>query len=284
MFVKLDRLIQRARSLEPLPASAAALAGELSKPDWKIEAVVRIIELDPALTGRLLQFANSAASWSVTKIGTVRQATTRLGAGTVLQVAVAVAVQKRLLHSVPEYDIAEGEIWRHSVASAVAVEALRPICRVPAAPEAFTAALLHDVGKLVLAQELRGEAVAALKCCQVEDGLTLVEAESKILEITHADVGGMVCEHWGLPVGIVQGVTHHHNPLASPVQFASICRIVQLADWAAKAAGAGLGGESPRPAEYASALAGLDLSEQQFELLTAEVQLRLAAALAAYDE
>jgi len=284
MFVNLDRLIQRARSLEPLPASATALAGELSKPDWRIEAVVRIIELDPALTGRVLQFANSAASWSVTKIGTVRQATTRLGAGTVLQVAVACAVQKRLMHSLPEFEIAEGEIWRHSVAAAVAVEALRPVCRVPAPPEAFTAALLHDVGKLVLAQELRSDALEVLKRAQTEDGLTLVQAEAEILEITHADVGGMVCEHWGLPIGIVRGVTHHHDPLAAPQQHVSISRIVQLADWVAKVAGAGFGRTTPPPEDYATALAGLELSEQQFELLTAEVQLRLAAALAAYDE
>ena len=284
MFVNLDRLIQRARSLEPLPQSASALAGELSKPDWAIEAVVRIIELDPALTGRLLQFANSAASWSVTKIGTVRQATTRLGAGTVLQVAVACAVQKRLMHSIPELEIAEGAIWRHSVGAAVAVEALRPVCRVPAPPESFTAALLHDVGKLVLAQELRGEAIECLARAQKEDGLTLVQAEQEILEITHADVGGIVCEHWGLPPGITKGVTHHHAPENAPQQYTSICRIVQLADWAAKAAGAALSGGTPTREEYAPSLTALELSDQQFELLTAEVSLRLSAALAAYDE
>jgi HD-like signal output (HDOD) protein len=284
MFVNLDRLIARARSLEPLPASATALAGELSKPDWRIEAVVRIIELDPALTGRLLQFANSAASWSMTKIGTVRQATTRLGAGTVLQVAVACAVQKRLMQSVPELEIAEGEVWRHSVAAAVAVEALRPVCRVPAPPESFTAALLHDVGKLVLAQELRSDAIEVLKRTRIQDGLTIEQAEAKVLEITHADVGGIVCEHWGLPHGIVQGVTHHHNPSAAPQQHISICRIVQLADWAAKVAGAGLGAMTPSRDDYAASLAALELSDQQFDLLTAEVQLRLTAALAAYDE
>ena len=281
-LVNLEDLVHEAKELEPLPASATRLARLVSTPDWNLEAIAETIRLDEALTGRLLSAANSAWSGARHEITTVEQAVMRLGPGRVLSLAIGASVGRRLHAALPPYGLAEGELWRHSVAAALAVEAMPRYCRRPVSPEAFASALLHDIGKLILARHLDGGAVAELERACVEGGLTYEEAELHILQVSHAELGAAVARHWGLPETIASGIQHHHHHLDGATETARIlCLQIALADAAAVAVGAPCG--EVRDVGFSPALAGgLGIGQDEFARLCSEVETQLEDVLAAY--
>ncbi len=225
-MIDLDRLIQQANDLEPLPGTTTRLAALAADPDAGIRELVDLVSFDQALTARLLRFANSAAVGSREPVASVQGAIQRLGTGTVLTVAMGAAVKGRLMAAVPQYGIGEGGLWRHSIAAALAIEALVRIGRVSAPSAAFSAALLHDVGKLVLSRFLDPEVLAVLHEARTAGGLSALAAEVEVLSVHHAELGGLIAQHWKLPDAIVQGISKHHTA----DEHDDVARLVRLAD------------------------------------------------------
>ena len=211
-MIDLTALIEQANELEPLSPTSVRLAELISDPNYYLDDVVDLITYDQALTLKLLRTANSAASGTTERIGSVKEAINRMGVAQVLALTIASKVRPLLQASIPAYDLDEGSLWQHSVTAAICLETLQSRCKFGAPPEAFTAALLHDVGKLVMARFLDPEIVGFLRCAKEQDCLDEVEAETLLLSVHHAELGGVIAQHWNLPSRIVLGVTYHHNP------------------------------------------------------------------------
>ena len=212
LLMDLNALIAQAYDLEPLPASAARLAGLVSDPDSTLASITEVIKLDPSLTARVLRAANSARSAVRNPIATAHDAVIRLGRGTILSITVGNAARKHLQRAIPAYGLEENALWRHSVSAALAAESLGQFCKAAIPPEAFAAALLHDIGKLVLGRFLDAETLSLLEQAQLQGHLNPLQAESEILEVNHAELGGLIAQKWQLPESIIQGITHHHRP------------------------------------------------------------------------
>lgn len=235
-MIEIEALTRSAQHIEALPASVSRLMALTRGDSWSLHDVEQIVRLDQALTLRLLRAANSAASASAVPIVTVREAIVRLGVRSLLSLAMAVGVQKRFARGLPEYGLSEGELWRHSVASALAAEILPTLCKVPLPPETYTAALLHDVGKLVMARFLGPDVLRVLAQAREEGGLSSLKAESELLQVHHGELGGLIVQQWELPDRLVAGIIHHHTPeLAHDV----VADAVHVANVAAKLAGTG---------------------------------------------
>lgn len=211
-MIDLGRVIEDANQLAPLPASAVRLAEIIGGGDCHLEDVAEVISFDQALTIRLLRAANSAASAGVLPVATAREAVTRLGTAQVLALAVACGAKPLLQQRVPAYELDEGALWRHSVAAAVAAEVAPNFCPVAVPAESFTAALLHDVGKLLMGRFLSDEILLYIRLGLEQDHLSQLEAESTLLGVNHAELGGLVAQHWHLPESIVHGIIFHHDP------------------------------------------------------------------------
>ncbi len=158
-LVDLETLFREANALEPLPRSATRLISILSEEEWDPDDVVEVVSLDPGLTGRVLGMANSAA----VEIGSVDAAILRLGSGTVLSVAIGSAVRWGRRCHPPDYGLDAQELWSSSVASALAVDGMRALTGLPIPTEAATAALLRDVGRLLIARHLDSEVLRLLR-------------------------------------------------------------------------------------------------------------------------
>jgi hypothetical protein len=243
-MIEIERLVEQAQSLTPLPATTVRLAQLVCSPDCYLEDVAELIGFDPALTMKLLRAANSAASASAVHYGTVKEAVSRLGTAQVLAFAVACSTRPFLQRGLPEYGLDEGALWRHSVAAAVAAEVVPELCRVDVPPESFTAALLHDVGKLVMARFLTPEIRGSIRQANERDHLSQREAETLLLSVHHGELGGIIARHWKLPVRVVQGITHHHTPDQG---MDVICDVTYVANEIAKDIEAGVDG---RPFEF----------------------------------
>jgi HD-like signal output (HDOD) protein len=278
--IDIDALTRSAQHLEALPASVARLAALMAADEPNIQDAVQVVALDQALTLRVIRAANSAASASAVPIATVREAVQRVGLRRVLSLAMAVGVQTRMVRALPEYGLTEGELWRHSVAAALAAESAQAFCRVPLPPETQTAALLHDVGKLVMARFLEPNMLRLLAEAREKGGLSSLRAESELLLVHHGELGGLIAQHWKLPECVVTGITHHHTPgLAGDI----IADAVHLANVTAKHAGTGYSANEEDRRLDAESMERLGLTTDGFAALCDRVTNRLGAVLALYS-
>lgn len=278
-MIDLKALTRSANALEALPASVTRLASIAAKDSWNVREVEEIVSLDQALSFRLLRMANSAASASLMPVVTIRDAVVRLGIGSLLSLATATSVQRRLNSALPEYGLSEGELWRHSVASALAAESAPGFCDVELPPETYAAALLHDIGKLVLARELDPDVLKVLAAARQEGHLSGLKAEFEILTVHHGELGGLIAQHWNLPDRMVVGIIHHHTPdQAGDI----IADVVHMANLAAKHVGAGHWVEDDDRQVNPASLARLKMEPRGFEGLVKQVGKRLEQVLSQY--
>jgi HD-like signal output (HDOD) protein len=279
IVIDLQALTRSANNLDPLPASVTRLAAIASRDSWNVKEVEEIVSLDQALSLRLLRMANSAASASLMPIVTVRDAVVRMGLGSLLSLATATSVQKKLTGAVPEYGLSEGELWRHSVAAALAAESAPAFCEAELPPETYAAALLHDVGKLVLSRYLEPDILRVLSDAREEGHLSSLRAESELLGVHHGELGGLIAQYWKLPDRLVAGIIHHHTPDQANDLVADV---VHVANIAAKHVGAGHWAVEEDRQLHQPSLDRLHLTAQGFDGLCKQVEKRLERVMAQY--
>jgi HD-like signal output (HDOD) protein len=191
-----------------------------------IRDVEEVVRLDLGLTARVLRFANSAWTAHLPSVSTVRDALMRIGVGTALSLAIAEGVRPKLLKPLPAFDLQPGRLWQHAVAAALATEIVTKRARTPIPPETVTAALLHDVGKVVLDEAMDEATLSALRMAWTSGTLSRIEAERQVLGMDHGELGGYVARHWGLPERVAAAQS-------------TICDVVHLSNGVAKLAGFG---------------------------------------------
>lgn len=212
-MIDLDEVIRTTGELKPLPASVARLSSLVAREDVDLREVADVVQYDQALTARLLRSANSAMLGSRHTVTTVKDAVVRLGSGLVLSFAIASNVRRDFEKSQPGYGLAEGALWRRSVAAALAAELIKSFCRKVTVPaETFTAALLHEVGRLVLGRFLEEDVRRVLEEARKNGHLDEVDAESQVLGVHHAEIGAMVAQKWNLPASIVHAIKYFPHP------------------------------------------------------------------------
>lgn len=281
-WIDLDAVVTSAGALTPPAPVAIRLTALVSRDDWDMADVVEIASHDPALTARLLRIANSAAYGGLEPLATVRDAVVRLGANQVAAVAVALGARPYLEQKLPALHAAEGLLWRHSVAASLAVEGMPLACGLRPPAEAFSAALLHDIGKVVLCRHLGDDAAQLLERAQQEGGLVSVRAESEILSVDHAELGALIAQAWKLPASLVEAIRLHHAVDQAPDALRDVCEAVYLADGVARTLVPGLG-EAPADLAADPALLALAGDAEHFDALCGWVAERLDAVLAAYE-
>lgn len=234
-----DEIVRGIAELEPLPVTASALVGLLGGEDVAVGRIAEVIEFDQAIAAAVLR-ASSTAAFGWRTPASVSEAVLRLGTVALLNLVLR-SYLARVGKAAPLYDLSEDELWTHGAAAQLAVQSLSeqlPALRLP--PMAPTAALLHDVGKLVTSRYLRITAADVARCAAAE-GLTFVEAERRLCGTDHAEVGGAIARVWKFPPELEEAIGRHHDTViggGTPMLDA-----VVVANLVAKSVGAGLGAE-----------------------------------------
>jgi putative nucleotidyltransferase with HDIG domain len=210
-------IVAKARNLPRVSEAALKLVDLLDESDSTGEAI-ELIRSDPILTAKLLRVCNSSALALAEPVSSVDQAVLLLGYNQVLSYVLSLAFGGTMTHALPGYDIAANGLWRHALITATAAEIAveRGLGNGTEAAVAFTAGLLHDIGKLVMAEALTGEARSAIRMHMSAEGLGSVAAEREVLGTDHAEVGSCLLHVWRLPDWIVEAVANHHQPVLEP--------------------------------------------------------------------
>jgi putative nucleotidyltransferase with HDIG domain len=245
----IKRITQSLISLPTLPTVAAQLFELIDDEKDQKEALERIVSADPVLAARLLKMTNARGE-SVTGI---HNAINKLGFEQVKDISMETSMSRVFQLKDSKVDLQK--FWDHCSAVGVVARVVAQEYEPSLATDAFTAGLLHDIGKIVLLQYMGKEferAITSSKECPRE----LFLAEKEYLGVDHGQIGAWLAENWQLPRSISEVMQYHHDlsraeinrPLVALVSFADIiCRIL----------GAGDGGNHAPPlftAEHANEL------------------------------
>jgi len=222
-----DQYLKRITELPPAPGVAAELLGLFKDADIDIDRVVHLIRQDPALTANVIKLCNSASFRGEESSSDLFEAVTRLGFYEVYRVVAALLGARAMSMWKTDGGLDIDEIWRHSVASAVAAGKLAGRSGESEAV-AYTTGLLHDIGKLVLASVEGARYASLVRQVQIS-GTSLSEAEREAFGVDHALVGEQLLCRWGLPPDLAKAVGFHNSPPRTGEPLEQLTAIVQIA-------------------------------------------------------
>ena len=207
MHRDLKRALDAIGDIPPIPQVANRVMTAVADPSTSADDLRGIIELDPSLAARILRVANSSLYGFRREVETLRHAITLLGFRTVECTVMAASLRDVFTN----FGLSEKLLWEHSTMCGVVGGRLAGYgaIDVPREP-AFTAGLLHDLGKIVMANVYRTR-YAKVMARIYNEGVSYVEAETDEFEFDHALLGAHVAETWQLPEALVLAIRHHHD-------------------------------------------------------------------------
>lgn len=224
MEIELE-IIKAVDKLIPRPDIALDVMTLANQSDCDITALSKRINQDPSLMANMLRLANSAYFGHMKKIHSIRDIVIRLGLDSVKMIAITSASAGLLKSPQEAYNLDPGALWRHSHGTALLSAIIGRFAKVEVTSSLYSAALLHDVGKIILNRRLQVEAMSQ---GGVGEYPNLVALENALLHTDHAKVGKALLQKWGLPESITEPVGTHHNLSACQGRLA--CQIVYLAN------------------------------------------------------
>lgn len=222
-------ILGQVENLPAVPAVVQQVLAHVSDPDFNYQQLVELVRLDPGITADVLRMANSPYFGLRRKISSLEQALVHLGADHIVDLVLSSKVVGMYKADQKGYGMARGELWRHSMASALLSQELaRRLGRADRAT-AFTAGLLHDVGKLILSEYVGGHFERIAQAVK-DRNQSWVSAEREILGVDHALLGAVAARRWNFPEAIVQAIAFHHHPerAAKERELASIVALANL--------------------------------------------------------
>lgn len=261
----LKKIIMDTKTLPTLPGVIHKLNSLADNDKSSVQEMARIVASDQVLSARILRLANSP-SYGFYRVSTISNAMILLGVNVVKSLALSSSI----------FAIMEKEsvgLWEHSLGVGVAANLIARKLGLPECEEIATAALLHDIGKVII----------SLKCSEAEDVILklvrerkiyIMEAEREVIDTDHAEVGVWLSKSWFLPDKLSEPIAFHHD-VARSENHRIKTSVVHIADILIKASGFGNSGDSFVPPIQKIAWDTLKLNEPLLAELVDEVEDKL---------
>ena len=253
--------------LVSLPEVCIRVNEMLDEPAVTAAELGQIISQDTSLTARLLKIVNSSYYGFQSKVETVSRAVTVVGLRELRGLVIAASAVETF-SNVPDTILNKVRFWRHSLYCGVIARLLAEQCNVLHSERLFVAGLLHDIGKLIIAQRLPTE--TRMIALEAENGKrSELEIEQDFLGFTHAEVGGELMRAWNMPETLFESVAYHHEPQRAESGVIETC-LIHLANIFTDEAEQGLDMKNEIPVQeidaYAWKMTGLnkDVKEHVF--------------------
>jgi putative nucleotidyltransferase with HDIG domain len=230
----LEKIVGRITNLPTPPMVLDQINKVISDPRTSAFDIASILSEDAAMSAKVLRLSNSAYYGMRQEVSSVRQAVVILGIEAIRSLVLSSAV----------FDMFRGKNldpgfldrhWRHSLGTAISARLiarhLKGTCGIEC-DKAFSAGLLHDVGKLIMCAFLPEDFASVAKKVD-EDCISSLKAEELVLNYTHSELGALFAERWKLPQQIVESIRYHHYPLKAEEHKADV-QIIHLADYVSR--------------------------------------------------
>ncbi|MDZ7642508.1 MAG: HDOD domain-containing protein [Desulfurivibrio sp.] len=263
------------KEVQPFPKVARRVMEMLSDLEVEVKDLAEVIQYDQVITANVLKICNSPYFGLPRKVSSLQEALVLLGHDTLRDIIITSSSARFYQGAVGDgYELAQGELWRHSVAVGILAKQLVAKIEEVDSSTAFTAGLLHDIGKCFLSTFVADdfarimEKVARERC-------PFIEAEKELLGINHAELGGVILKRWDFPEDVQQAVRDHHDSEALTKE--PLTALVALANALVISMGIGVGADG-----LATRMRGEGL--QRFGITQAHLDLAMANLLQELEE
>jgi putative nucleotidyltransferase with HDIG domain len=246
-----------------------------SNPDSSLTELVAVVRLDQAITANILRICNSAYFGLRRPVDNVNDAIMYMGKKNVLR-AVMTAGLSRYFRTQKGYDVKGGDLWEHAVGVALMAQICAAKLSRPDDPRLFTAAILHDIGKMVLGEFVH-ESWQKIQELVDKQRYSFLEAEEEVIGVNHADLGGEIALNWKFPEEILRAIAFHHRPDLLADNDA-VPWIVYLANQVCHIMGIGVGTDALSYRAVGDVAGRLNLKQRDLEDMMAELHMKLQGA------
>ena len=243
----LSAIIDGIGSIPTLPSVVERITRLLQNPQTTAEEVGKAITVDQSLASKVLKLVNSAFYGFPGRISTITHAIVILGFSTVKNIVLTASIFDFFKNSNKNSTFDLEAFWRHSIACGSASQAVAKAVGYSEKESCFIGGLIHDIGKIILCNYFPGELSKIMQEVRLSECLFL-DAEKKLFDFTHQDIGAVLAGRWNLPENLQQVIQHHHNPASASgsTRFPMIAS-VHCADVLVRAMDFGNGGDDKIP-------------------------------------
>ncbi len=262
---ELQRAIKDTKSIPTLPGIIAKLSTLAANDKVSAHEMARVVSADQVLSAKVLRLVNSPFYGFSGRVSTVSNALILLGVNVVKSLAVTSSIFEMMEKHVVG-------LWEHSMGVATAAQIIARQLKLPDPEEISTAALLHDIGKVVVKINLKQE-YENLSALIAQKDLSMMEAETELFGMDHTEVGAWLAKSWFLPEKLIEPITFHHA-VEKSVLHSVKTSVVHVADVLVKAGGFGFSGDDIVPQIQPVAWKNLGLEESALKPIVEELEDR----------
>lgn len=267
-------LVSSIKTIAPLSQSATKLMELVESEEYGLTDITHIVELDPALTANVLKVVNAPAFGLGQTVESVARAVSFLGDKTVVGIAIGSCSPDVFGKPLEGYHAEQGELWEHCLFTAMAARELAGYMKEPGGvtkETAFTAGILHDIGKAVIAQHMHRDVEELVQAVSEGQAESFSDAERDAVGLDHMEVGLGVAIHWKLPMPLSQCIRYHHSPMDAVEEHRGLVYVVHVADALAMMAGYGTGADALLYSIDDGFSEYLDITPEALEIVMANV-------------
>jgi putative nucleotidyltransferase with HDIG domain len=269
----LQELVKEISALKPIPQVATQIMTLIEDPKSSMSDIADVIVYDPPITANLLRTCNSAFFALPRKVDSVRDAITLMGLDQVVEIVLLKSLNQNLIKGQSGYDLDEGDLWRQAVSCAIIARELAEKQGIQAKYMLFTAALLKDIGKVVL-NRFVGDSFQKINRLVQNEGLSFKEAEKRVIGIDHAELGGLVAKTWKFSPKMTYIIENHHltdENARTDLETA----VVYMADTVCMMMGIGVGSDGLAYRFHKDVLDLLKISESELQVIIADFSIKV---------
>lgn len=237
----INQILSQVEHLPGVPNVVQQVLNQVEDPNFTFKGLMQTVRMDPGITAHVLRMCNSPYYGLVRKVSSLEEALTYLGTNKLVQIILSSELVGHFRANQDGYRLERGELWRHCMACALLAQRIGEHVKFQETATLFTAALLHDVGKLVLSQFV-GDQFDQITEMVEEQHISFVAAEQAVLGIDHAMLGGAVARKWNFPDPIMVAIACHHN-LEKSGRHRPLVALVALANLLVVTMGVGVGAD-----------------------------------------
>lgn len=235
------QLVNKTLELPTIPEVLVSLNDVIASDDSTSDDVAEVIAKDPAVSANVLRIVNSAYYGLQVRVSSISLAVSVLGFSMTKKVALKAAIFSKFANeksTTPSEFFDPRAFWRHSIFTGVAARVIgaeSSKLKAHHAEDLYICGLLHDIGKIILAENVPDELDRVLEQAALTNR-PQYEVEQEVLGFTHADVGSVLAIKWFLPEDLTIAIRYHHQPTDDPFHRA-LSALIHLSDHLASSAG-----------------------------------------------
>ncbi len=230
----LTSILDKVQKIPPIKSDTYRIIQILSKDNYSINEIAKIVETDVSLTARCLQTVNSASIGLRQKVISIRHALNLLGSKNFLSIVLRESVLDITPVSMKGYYTKTEDFWNDCLRSAIAARILVTKSQLNIKPDlAYTAALLQDIGKIVIDEFFDRVDLDSENFVAPENKKDFLDVEKTVLGTDHTIIGEQIAESWQFPDPLKSVIRFHHTPSLAPKKYRDLVVVVHLGNFLA---------------------------------------------------